>query len=176
VARLLEGYWEIRDFLDAGGDVLFLIMGVTLVMWTLIAERFWYYRFDYRNDARGAVDAWNSRVDRVSWHAQQVRRWLISGVALKLRRSTQMIKTMVALCPLLGLLGTVMGMIEVFEVMAIAGSGTPRAMAAGVSKATIPTMAGMVAALSGLYFSVRLEAFAAQETERMEDLLTRSET
>ena len=65
-----------------------------------------------------------------------------------------MVKTLVALCPLLGLLGTVTGMIEVFDVMAIAGSGNARAMAAGVSKATIPTMAGMVAAISGLYFSV----------------------
>ena len=47
----------------------------------------------------------------------------------------------------MGLMGTVTGMIEVFDVMAISGSGNPRSMAAGVSKATVPTMAGMVAAL-----------------------------
>ena len=83
-----------------------------------------------------------------------------------------MVKSLVAVCPLLGLLGTVTGMIEVFDVMAIAGSGNVRAMAAGVSKATIPTMAGMVAALSGLYFSVSMERFAQRETERVADLLT----
>jgi biopolymer transport protein ExbB len=43
-------------------------------------------------------------------------------------------------------------MIEVFDVMTILGTGNPRAMASGVSKATIPTMAGMVVALSGLFF------------------------
>ena len=81
------------------------------------------------------------------------------------------IKVFVALCPLFGLLGTVTGMIEVFDVLSIAGSGNARAMAGGVSKATIPTMAGMVAALSGLLLSVRLEQYAADEGERMADRL-----
>ena len=82
-----------------------------------------------------------------------------------------LIKTLVALCPLLGLLGTVSGMIEVFEVMAIAGSGNARAMASGVSRATIPTMAGMVASLSGLIFSVQLEKRAKVEAEQMAEHL-----
>ena len=53
------------------------------------------------------------------------------GRVIRLRR----IRALVALCPMLGLLGTVTGMIEVFDVMAIAGSGNARGMAAGVSKA-----------------------------------------
>ena len=77
-----------------------------------------------------------------------------------------------SLCPLLGLLGTVTGMIEVFDVMALAGSGNSRAMASGVSKATIPTMAGMVAALSGLILSVQLDRFAERESERVSDHLS----
>jgi biopolymer transport protein ExbB len=61
------------------------------------------------------------------------------------------------IAPLLGLLGTVTGMIDVFEVMALSSSSNTRAMAAGVSKATIPTMAGMVVAVIGLLFEVRLQ-------------------
>ena len=61
---------------------------------------------------------------------------------LELQRGLQIIKSLVALCPMLGLLGTVTGMIEVFDVMAIAGSGNVRGMAGGISKATLPTMAG----------------------------------
>ena len=96
----------------------------------------------------------------------------MSEVRLKLHHSVRTIKTLVALCPMLGLLGTVTGMIEVFDVMAIAGSGNTRAMASGVSKATIPTMAGMVAALSGMILSVQIERFANTETERVADHLT----
>ena len=73
---------------------------------------------------------------------------------------------------MLGLLGTVTGMIEVFDVMAISGSGNTRAMASGVSKATIPTMAGMVAALSGMFLISQIERFAHNEAERVADHMT----
>ncbi len=76
-----------------------------------------------------------------------------------------------AVCPLLGLLGTVTGMIHVFDVMAIQGSGNARAMAAGISMATTPTMAGMVVALSGLFFSSRLQQRAGLERQKAADLL-----
>jgi biopolymer transport protein ExbB len=82
-----------------------------------------------------------------------------------------MIKSLIALCPLLGLLGTVTGMIEVFDVLAIAGSGNARAMAEGVSRATIPTMAGMVAALSGLYWAARLTRRVEKESRKFSDQL-----
>ena len=82
------------------------------------------------------------------------------------------IKTMVALCPLLGLMGTVTGMIEVFDVMAFSGSGNARSMASGVSKATIPTMAGMVGALSGVFLVTLLNQKVNREVEDLEDNLT----
>jgi len=90
-------------------------------------------------------------------------------VRLNLHRNLGPIQTVVKLCPMLGLLGTVTGMIEVFDVMAIAGSGNARGMAAGVSKATLPTMAGMVAALTGMLFSIQLSRFAVDESERVAD-------
>lgn len=161
----------VLDFIDAGGQVLVLILAATFVMWTLIFERLWYFRFGHRALVRQVIDEWNARADRSSWRAKQIRRMLISRVQERLDHSLLLIKTVVALCPLLGLLGTVTGMIEVFDVMAIAGSGNPRAMASGVSKATIPTMAGMVAALSGLLVSLQLERFARNEGERVAEQL-----
>jgi biopolymer transport protein ExbB len=157
--------------MDRGGDVLYLILVVTFFMWALILERQWYYRRLFPAEMRGVIETWNARQDQTSWYAHQIRNLLISRLRQNLQRSLLMVKTLVAVCPLLGLLGTVTGMIEVFDVMAIAGSGNVRAMAAGVSKATIPTMAGMVAALSGLYFSVSMERFARRETERVADHL-----
>ena len=162
----------VRDFLERGGDVLYLILAVTFFMWALILQRQWYFRRLFPKDAREVLETWRARRDQTSWYAHQVRNLLISRVRQNLEHSLLMVKTLVAVCPLLGLLGTVTGMIEVFDVMAIAGGGNVRAMAAGVSKATIPTMAGMVAALSGLYFSVSMERFARRETERVADHLT----
>lgn len=78
---------------------------------------------------------------------------------------------MIALLPMLGLLGTVTGMIEVFDVMAVTGSSNARAMASGVKQATIPTMAGMVASLSGMFFVNSLEQRSRREVEGVADKL-----
>jgi len=162
----------VRAFFERGGNVLFLIASVTFVMWTLMLERLWYFKVIQPRVARRVEAIWRSRSDHSSWFADQVRRLLVSEVRIDLNHSVSTIKTLVALCPMLGLLGTVSGMVEVFDVMAIAGSGNVRAMASGVSKATIPTMTGMVAALSGLILSVQIERFAKHETARVADHLT----
>ena len=169
---VLEPIEIVRVFLERGGTVLLAIFGVTLLMWTLILERAWYFRMIQPREVKRALDIWNSRSDHQSWHAAQIRTLLISEVHLKLSQSIRMIKTLVALCPLFGLLGTVTGMIEVFDVMAVSGSGNARAMAAGISRATIPTMAGMVAAISGLIFSSQLERFAREQSASVADRLT----
>ena len=64
----------------------------------------------------------------------------------------KMLEGLISMCPMIGLLGTVYGMIEVFEVLSFLGTGNPRAMSSGVAMATIPTMSGMVITLFGLYF------------------------
>jgi biopolymer transport protein ExbB len=170
--RLLDWYEEIRDFLEMGGPVMLVIGLLTLVMWALVFERVAFYRTGYRRLLRDVMDTWKGRDERSSWNARQIREALISRVSLSVEEYLPIIKTFVALCPLLGLMGTVTGMIEVFEVMAFSGTGNPRSMAAGVSKATLPTMAGMVAALSGVFAVTLLSRFAHREVEHLRAELT----
>lgn len=170
--EIAEAFDAIRGFMDRGGDVLYMILVVTFIMWVLIIERLWYLSAEYRKERNRVVDAWEARSERKSWYAHKIRIAMISEVTNNLMSGVQMIKTMVALCPLIGLLGTVTGMIEVFDVMAFQGSGNARAMAAGVSKATIPTMAGMVAALSGVFISNYIDRKSSREAAHLEDQLT----
>ncbi len=114
-------------------------------------------------------NSWLKRNERNSWNAEQIRQAMISRASMRLNANLALINVMVALCPLLGLLGTVTGMIEVFDVMAITGTGSARSMASGVSKATIPTMAGMVGALSGVFASTYLQRRAKREVALLED-------
>lgn len=162
---------SIRDFLELGGDVLYGIMAVLFLMWTFILERLWYFYRVHPAKKEEIVDSWEARADTTSWYAKRIREQLISQASVALKRNVGLIKALIAICPLLGLMGTVTGMISVFDVMTFSGSGNARAMAAGVSKATVPTMAGMVAALSGVYFGTWLEHKADTETEKLEDLL-----
>lgn len=167
-----DAFEAIRDFMELGGPVLRWIAITIFVMWVLIIERLVFFRTNMRAMAAEIRDAWEARKERRSWHAHQIREGMISRFSMATNRSIPMIQTMVALCPLMGLLGTVTGMITVFEVMAVSGSGNVRAMAAGVSQATVPTMAGMVGALSGVLLVTLLSRRAAREVEFLEDSLT----
>jgi len=170
--QFITAYEAIRDFMELGGEVLFLIAILCFVMWGLMLERVIYLFTVHRTSIETAIKKWEARNERSSWYAHQIREKLISEVSLKLNQPLLLIKALVALCPLLGLLGTVTGMIDVFEVMSISGSGNSRAMAAGVSKATIPTMAGMVAALSGVFMNAWLQRTAVRERELLGEHLT----
>jgi biopolymer transport protein ExbB len=170
---LYEALAAIREFIELGGAVLWAILAALVLMWTFILERIWYlYRVYPRLKAR-AVAGWEARKDTVSWHAKRIREATVSEAALALKHNVGLIKALIAVCPLLGLLGTVTGMIAVFDAMTYSGGGNARAMAGGVSMATVPTMAGMVAALSGVWFATWLERKAQLETEKLEDLLRR---
>ncbi len=160
-----------RDFFSAGGFVLWTIFIVSILLWALIIERYVYLKRIHPNEVGKLVGVWRERTDQRSWFAQQIRQAMIAELSSRLERSLALIRSLIAICPLLGLLGTVTGMINVFDVLAILGSGNARAMAAGISMATIPTMAGLVVALSGLFFSVRLRQQALLERQKMADLL-----
>lgn len=169
----MGGFLEtILAFMDKGGNVLWLIALLVFVMWTLIFERLWFFSFVWRKEVYHTISAWEQRTERKSWNAKQIRQRLLSISREDINANLPVITTMVALCPLLGLLGTVTGMIEVFNVMAVTGGGDAKSMAGGVERATIPTMAGMVAALSGLFANTYLQRIAGREQELLEDQLT----
>lgn len=136
--------------IDLGGDILLIIIILAALLWTLIVERLVYLNRVYPDQMLLAVRKWNDRDERRSWHAQQFRRFIIHKANQSLQRNLGLLRTLIKLCPLLGLLGTVVGMLEIFDALAITGGTNPRATAAGVSKAIITTMAGMVVAISAL--------------------------
>ena len=167
----IEFFEAIRDFVETGGQVLLVIGLLIFVMWLLILERVFYVFITHPGLKKDTISTWKSREDRSSWNAEQIRQAMISRVSLRLDTGIPIIQALVALCPLLGLMGTVTGMIEVFDVMAISGSGNARSMASGVSKATIPTMAGMVGALSGVFAATWLKRTSKNERTHLEEAL-----
>ena len=78
---------------------------------------------------------------------------LISNYSSKLDWGVSWIKFVAAVAPLLGLLGTVIGMIETFQAITLFGTGDPKQMAGGISQALITTMLGLMVAapLLGFY-------------------------
>ncbi len=83
--------------------------------------------------------------------------------ATHLHKYMGVLSTVASITPLLGLLGTVTGMIKVFHVISIKGVGNPGALAGGISEALITTAAGLVVAIPALvlynYFYKRANRF-----------------
>ena len=172
VNAALSVFYSIQDFIDQGGPVLWVIFATCLLLWLLILERIWFLRLAWPRRARALIAQWDAREDCRSWRARKIREATASEVHMQLHAVLPLIRVLVALCPLLGLLGTVVGMIGVFEVIAVSGNDDAQAMARGVYRATIPTMAGLVVALTGIYFTVRLRQLADRATSRLVDRLT----
>lgn len=168
---LYDAWDAISEFMDRGGPVLSLIALLLFVMWTMMFERFWFMKTTHKQNVKAVLSEWDARSDKKSWNAHAIRRQLISQVALDLRSTIPVIEVLVVICPLMGLMGTVVGMIEVFYVMAVTGGGDAQQMSSGVAKATIPTMAGMVGALSGIFASNWLKHKTNTEVERLENHL-----
>jgi len=162
---------EIREFFEAGGPVLWGILIVTIIMWTLIIERFWFFQYLLPQKRVEIIDEWSSLNNKGDWFSMRMRDQMISEVSTETKRFLLTIETMMQILPLLGLLGTVVGMIKVFDVMTFFGTGNARLMASGVSQATIPTMAGLVAAISGLYIANLLKRKADDEIASISDQL-----
>jgi biopolymer transport protein ExbB len=142
--------WHLQAvrFLDAGGPVMWVLAGVSLIIWSGLLEHLLYLR-----DASPRLLGQARRLGRnpAGKRAEALRRMTLNRARTRLQRALPLLRTLVTLCPLLGLIGTVLGMIQVFDSIAVLGAADPRAMSAGISRAVLTTMGGLMIALPGLY-------------------------
>lgn len=165
----------LNEFIDKGGVIVVVISCLLCVMCYLILERLsFFYRKRYSLE-EVVVKKWESLPDQKNWMAQQKKERWLSIFYMSANKNLQFVKAIVSAAPLLGLLGTVTGMISVFDALAVTGGGNTRAMAAGVSKATIPTMAGMVVALLGIFSSSFLNKKARSVVGNLENRMLSKE-
>ena len=137
----------ILAFMEKGGNVLWLIAALVFFMWTLIFERVWYFTSVWKADRDAVVSAWEGRSERKSWNAKKIRERLLSESRELINDNMNVIATCVALCPLLGLLGTVTGMIATFDIITEFGTGDPKMLSGGISTALITTQLGLIVAI-----------------------------
>ena len=146
----------LAELFDRGGPVLYILFVVTLFIWFIIFSKYLSTSYNNKNWIKNNFDTFSSGVNINRSNIHLFEESFLIHIKRVSTQKLKMLDGLIGLCPMLGLLGTVYGMIEVFEVLAVLGTGNPRAMSTGVAKATIPTMAGMTIALSGLFFKFDL--------------------
>jgi biopolymer transport protein ExbB len=169
--KLLYPYTAVQAMVHEGGPFVMMIFLCGVVMWTLVIERYWYFTRMLPRDIETTLVKWRARGEHQSWCARQIRTMLISSLNAGMSANMPLLRVLVPLSPLLGLIGTVSGMLQVFDSMALKGSADARAMAAGVSEAMTCTMTGLAVSISGLYPVYYFQNRTKVETELMSDKL-----
>ncbi len=167
------------------------LAAVSVVMWVLIIDRVLFFRRLYRKNMRfqvawehvsggrmpapgeysGAVSLLVGRFLAARTGDRTLDRFILDETVLGINRGLSaglpIIGVLASVAPLLGLLGTVTGMIATFDVLAIFGTGNVKAMAGGISEALITTQTGLLVAIPGLYMKGFLERRARNLTKRI---------
>lgn len=169
------------ELVQAGGWLMWPIILCSVIAMAIIAERLWAYQAKKVIPANLVAQIWqlNQKGQITAAHIATVRgssplgRILAAGltnrdhpkivmkeaieeegrqVVHELERYLNTLGTIAAITPLLGLLGTVIGMIKVFTAITSAGVGNPAVLAGGISEALITTAAGLSVAIPALAF------------------------
>ena len=169
------------ELVKAGGWLMFPILACSVIALAIIAERFWTLQKDRVAPQDLVVRVWqwinngelnDERIKRLR-QSSPLGRVLAAGlvarsrsrevmkeniedvgrhVVLELEKYLNSLGTIASISPLLGLLGTVIGMIKVFAVITTQGIGDPGVLANGISEALITTAAGLSVAIPSLMF------------------------
>ena len=143
-----EVFKTYSNFINQGGPVVVILFLISIYLFVLISVKFKFLFFDIDLIKNKFVKDYNSiENDKYLLLNQSILKSDFKNIVIK---DFYIIQTLIALCPVLGLLGTVTGMIEVFDVVSFFGTGNARALASGITKATLPTMTGMAISIIGL--------------------------
>ncbi len=180
------------DLIRAGGPVMVPLVILSLAMWLLIVERALFFRrltrkgisaadaLAYVREGKipngrklngGVVELLVAEFLSDRTGKKNLDRHFLDAAAgrlnRRLTRSLAVIGVLAAMAPLMGLLGTVTGMIATFDVLSIFGTGNAKAMAGGISEALITTQTGLIVAIPGLYMKGFLQRRAEQVGQRL---------
>jgi biopolymer transport protein ExbB len=145
---ITEIFKTYSNFINQGGPVVLILFLISIYLFILISAKCKFLFID--------VDSIRSEYRKNLTNLNKDQYYSLNLSILKcdfknlITKDFYIIQTLIALCPVLGLLGTVTGMIEVFDVVSFFGTGNARALASGITKATLPTMTGMAISIVGL--------------------------
>jgi biopolymer transport protein ExbB len=190
---------ETITVLVKGGFIMIPLLGASLISVAVILERLYFWRklraqeidstilpLVAEGDLKQALQVASTSQHPVArvLHAGLMSRNVSPGTAMQavaqaelrqLRRHLPVLDTIITLAPLLGLLGTITGMISAFGIVSEAGLGQPNAITGGIAEALIATATGLLVAIVTLipynYFRARVE----EMTDVMEERATRLE-
>ncbi|THB67426.1 MAG: MotA/TolQ/ExbB proton channel family protein [Gammaproteobacteria bacterium] len=161
---------DLHNFFATGGVVLYALLFLMIAILTLIIDRYIFLFWRLKVIRNEIFTKWQ----QISQNRNQkfIKQQMVNRASIEIHGAITLLKYLLGLAPLLGLLGTVSGMISVFDAMGTFGTSNVKPIAAGISQATIPTMIGMVIAIIGLWFDHNLHGRIHRELHIIQDEMT----
>jgi biopolymer transport protein ExbB len=167
---MTDAFWFTVDYFRQGGWIMLPLVITSLALWTMIVDRWREFSVLGKSDLdRKEAIALVSGNGVVPGGRDQGLRARLLQIQQSLDARLAAIAVLAAVAPLLGLLGTVLGMIETFNVISVFGTGNSRAMASGISIALITTQTGLLVAIPGMLMSNRLNRTAQRLRTSLEE-------
>ena len=143
-----------------------------LIVWSLIIEHYLYFVFNYKSLQEQYLQRWQqTRHCRTIAERRLLKAYYLSECRLHGERGIGWIQQLGKISLLLGLLGTVLGLISVFESQLLSTSDTNRHILNGISYAIIPTVAGLLISLSALFCTNHLQNMLNNAISRLDSSL-----
>ena len=161
--------------LFAAGGVLWLLLLLAVALWTLIAERYWYFLFVYPEVQEIALRRWK-RYEKAEMRAvRRARQQIVGSVFAETHRSVNFIQSLVTVMFLLGLVGSLSGVMNVLNAASLGGAAGQQRFADGMITAGVPLLAAGSLVLVALFFTRALRDRADRETRLLADRLRRGQ-
>lgn len=167
---LYDGF--VRLF-SGGAVVLTLIFLLAVILWALIIERYWYFLFIHPDVLDNSLQIWSRRANGPAHLARRTRRQILTDVGGQMSRYVTLIQSLVVVIFLLGLLGSVGGMMKVLDALTESGDATTLALSRAIGSAAIPVVTGLAVVVTGVLFGQELKQRVIRETRLLRDKLRR---
>ena len=149
---------RLEGLIAEGGPVMWPLVGVSVFLWALLLERLWFHYWQFPSEFSRLPSRNSSDAERIRAQAD---------LQLQIRRNMHLIRTLTGILPMLGLLGTVTGIVQTFDLIRLFGSADAKIIAQGVSQALITTLSGLVMGLCGIGLGHHLTRRSFREEQRL---------
>ncbi len=137
---------DLMSYMDNGGVIMYILLGLNIVGFTIMIAKLFQYIFA-RGKISSIVDSIYGSLEGDDSSKLKIAQNILNEKMLDYERGLNTVKIIASIAPLLGLLGTVIGVLGAFEAISKGGLGDPSIFASGISLALITTVGGLIVAI-----------------------------
>lgn len=142
---------RLYEYIQQGGIIMYILLFINVVGWAIMLSKAYFLSVEMKmtaqtsNDIQKKIKDNGEHMDTSS--TIEIAKQYLAGHIMNVEKGLNTVKIIATISPLLGLLGTVVGVLTAFHVMSETGLSNPASFAQGISMALITTVGGMIVAI-----------------------------